>query len=52
MKPFNGKRYDAVEVEVRKQAKKDIAIQHGQGNNVPALRLRLDTIEKAMGIVK
>ena len=53
MKPFTGRRFDKAETAAREKARKDAAAQHGQGgNSVPALRNRLDTVERALGIVK
>lgn len=44
-------RHNPAEYAARKAARRQAAAQHGQGQNVPALRQRLDTVEKAIGTV-
>ena len=47
----NGPRWAKAEHDARKQAKTDVAAAHGSGNNVAALRARIDRIEQILGIV-
>lgn len=42
---------DQVKWTARKAAKAAAAAAHGQGQNVPALRDRLDKVEQGIGIV-
>lgn len=44
-------RHDQQEWAARKAAHAEAAAQHGQGQNVPALRARIDALERARGIV-
>ena len=44
--------YQPAEYAARKAARQSVKAQHGQGQNVPAIRDRLDALEKAVGVVK
>ena len=46
-----GPRWSAAERKARKQARTDAAAANGSGNNMPALRERLDRLEQILGIV-
>ncbi len=48
---FTGRKLDAAERAARKQARTDAAAANGSGNNVAALRARIDRIEQILGIV-
>lgn len=48
---FIGKRWDMAQHTARKAAGAAVKAAHGQGQSVPALRERLDTMEKALGVV-
>jgi hypothetical protein len=45
------RRLDKAQWQAVKAARAQVAAQRGQGQNVPALRDRLDTVETAIGIV-
>jgi hypothetical protein len=45
------RKVDAAEWTARRAAKAAVKAAHGSGQNVPALRDRLDNVESALGMV-
>ena len=46
---FTGRRWDAAQLTARKAARVATRLAHGTGQNIPALRDRLDSLTTALG---